>query len=67
MKKSKNAVTFAGIALALDIIVFIMVSMAVVETTNFLMVLFLAILIYILAYDAFNAAVFIAEYFKNKQ
>ena len=66
MKKLNKAVIFSSIALALDIIVFIMIAMTVTETTNFALVLFLAIITYILGYDAFNAVVTIAEHFKNE-
>ena len=61
----KHPVVLAGIALTLDITLFRIVAMLAVETTNFALVLFLAIVIYILGYDAFNAAVFLMEQFKK--
>ena len=61
----KHPVVLAGVALTLDIALFIIVAMLAVETTNFALVLFLAIVIYILGYDAFNAAVFLMEQFKK--
>ena len=61
----KKPIVLASLALALDIILFIIVAMLTVETTNFALVLFLAIVIYILGYDAFNAAVFLMEQFKK--
>lgn len=68
MRKNNNnlAISFAWLALALDIIVFIIASVAVFKVTNFLLMLGLAILIYVLAYDAYKATSFIIEYFTRK-
>jgi hypothetical protein len=68
MRKNNNnlAISFACIALALDIIVFIIVSAVIFKTTSFLLTLGLAILIYVLAYDAYKATSFIIEYFTRK-
>lgn len=68
MRKNNNnlAISFAWIALALDIIVFIIASAVVFETTSFLLTLVLAILLYVLAYDAYKATSFIIEYFTRK-
>jgi hypothetical protein len=68
MRKNNNnlAISFAWIALALDIIVFIMASAVVFETTSFLLMFVLAILLYVLAYDAYKATSFIIEYFTRK-
>ena len=58
--------TKAGIALALDIVAFIITSLILLETTNIWFILVLAILIYLFAYDAFQASVYLMNHFKNK-
>lgn len=55
----------AGIALALDIIAFIIASLILLETTNIWFMLLLAILIYVFAYDAFQASVYLMNHFKK--
>lgn len=55
----------AGIALALDIIAFIIASLILLETTNIWFMLVLAILIYVFAYDAFQASVYLMNHFKK--
>ena len=55
----------AGIALSLDIIAFIIASLMLLETTNIWFMLVLAILIYVFAYDAFQASVYLMNHFKK--
>ena len=64
MRKNNNnlAISFAGLALALDIIVFIIASAIIFKTTSILITLGLGALIYVLAYDAYKATSFIIEY-----
>lgn len=57
--------TKAGIALALDIIAFIITSLILLETTNIWAMLVLAILIYVFAYDAYQASVYLMNHFKK--
>lgn len=57
--------TKTGIALALDIIAFIITSLILLETTNIWAILVLAILIYIFAYDAYQASVYLMNHFKK--
>ena len=66
MRKNKNLISFAWIALALDIIVFIIISAVIFETSSFLLSLVLAILLYILAYDAYSATSFIIKHYMQK-
>lgn len=64
MRRMKLAIK-AGIALALDIIAFIIASLILLETTNIWFMLVLAILIYVFAYDAFQASVYLMNHFKK--
>lgn len=57
--------TKAGIALALDLIAFIITSLILLETTNIWAILVLAILIYVFAYDAYQASVYLMNHFKK--
>jgi hypothetical protein len=68
MRKNNNnlAISFAGLALALDILVFIIASIIIFKTTSILVTLGLGVLIYILAYDAYRATSFIIEYLTRK-
>ena len=66
MRKNKNPISLAWLALVLDIIVFIMASAIVFTTNSFLLSLVLAILLYILAYDAYSATSFIIKYYIQK-
>lgn len=66
MRKNNNSISLAWLALALDIIAFIIASAVIFETTNFLLSLGLAMLLYIFAYDAYNATSFIIKYFMRK-
>lgn len=57
--------TKAGIALALDIIAFIITSLILLGTTNICAILVFAILIYVFAYDAFQASVYLMNHLKK--
>ena len=65
-KNNNNPISFAGLALALDILVFIIASIIIFKTTSILVTLGLGVLIYILAYDAYRATAFIIEYLTRK-
>ena len=67
MRKNKNPISLVWLALALDIIVFIITSAVIFKTSSFLLLLILAILLYILAYDAYSATSFIIKYYMQKQ
>lgn len=66
MRKNKTPISLAWLALALDIIVFIIASAIVFTTSSFLLSLVLAMVLYILAYDAYSATSFIIKYFTRK-
>lgn len=66
MRKNKTPISLAWLALALDIIVFIIASAIVFTTSSFLLSLVLAIVLYILAYDAYSATSFIIKYYIQK-
>lgn len=66
MRKNKAPISLAWLALALDIIVFIIASAIVFTTSSFLLSLILAMVLYILAYDAYSATSFIIKYYIQK-
>lgn len=66
MRKNKTPISLAWLALALDIIVFIIASAIVFTTSSFLLSLVLAMVLYILAYDAYSATSFIIKYYIQK-
>lgn len=66
MRKNKTPISLAWLALALDIIVFIIASAIVFTTSSFLLSLILAMVLYILAYDAYSATSFIIKYYIQK-
>lgn len=66
MRKNKTPLSLAWLALVLDIIVFIIASAIVFTTSSFLLSLVLAMVLYILAYDAYSATSFIIKYYIQK-
>ena len=67
MRKNNNpAISLALLALALDIIMFILASIALFKVTGVLLTLVLAIFLYLLAYDIYEASSFIIKYFIQK-
>ncbi len=66
LKNNNNlAISMAGLALALDIITFIILSFIIFKITNAILIIMIGALIYILGYDAWRATEFIINYFKN--
>lgn len=66
LKNNNNlAISMAGLALALDIITFIILSFIIFKITNTILIIMIGALIYILGYDAWRATEFIINYFKN--
>lgn len=63
MRKIKPIVK-AWIALLLDILAFVAVSTLAMATSNIILILIYTILLYILAYDTFQAGRFIAKHIK---
>ena len=63
MRKIKPIIK-AWIALGLDIIAFVATSTLAMATSNIILILIYAVLLYILAYDAFQAGRFIAKHIK---
>lgn len=61
----KKRICIAWICVILDIIAFIIASLILLETTNIWFMLVLAILIYVFAYDAFQASVYLMNHFKK--
>ena len=66
MRKNKTPISLAWLALVLDIIVFIIASAIVFTTSSFLLSLILAMVLYILAYDAYSVTSFIIKYYIQK-
>ena len=56
----------ASLALLLDIMAFIAASVLAMKTSNLALIIFYTVLLYIIAYDTFQATVYIARHFKNK-
>lgn len=59
-------ITRASAALLLDIMAFIAASVLAMKTSNIALIIFYAVLLYIIAYDTFQATVYITRHFKNK-
>lgn len=61
----KNKLLLAGLCLGLDVVAFITLALLICAASNMLYIVFLGILLYAIAWDAFHASVYLMNHFKN--
>jgi hypothetical protein len=64
MRKNK-VLALAGLCLGLDVVAFITLTLLICAASNIWCVIFLGILLYAVAWDAFHASVYLMNHFKN--
>jgi hypothetical protein len=64
MKRNK-VLALAGLCLGLDVVAFITLALLICAASNMWCVIFLGILLYAVAWDAFHASVYLMNHFKN--
>ena len=64
MRKNKLLV-LAGLSLGLDVVAFIILALLMCIASNMWYVVLLGILLYVIAWDAFHASVYLMNHFKN--
>ena len=64
--KRISPVVLAGSALLLDVIAFILSSVWLFSASNIIVILILAVLIYIFAYDAAQASAYLVKHYLKK-
>ena len=62
----KKTLALAGFCLALDIVAFIVLAFLIAVSTNIWCTVLFGIMVYIIAWDAFHASVYLMNHFKNK-
>ena len=65
MRKIINSISLAGIALALDILAFALLSCIIYATTNIFLTLALGMMLYVFSWDAFQASTYLINHFKK--
>lgn len=63
--KTNKILALAGFSLGLDILAFISLAIMICASSNMWFTIFLGIILYIIAWDAWNASVYIMNHFKN--
>lgn len=64
MRKS-NILVLASLCLGLDVVAFITLALLICAASNMWYIVFLGILLYVVAWDAFHASVYLMNHFKN--
>lgn len=64
MRKNK-VLALAGLCLGLDVVAFITLALLICVVSNMWCVIFLGILLYVVAWDAFHASVYLMNHFKD--
>lgn len=64
MRKNK-VLALAGLCLGLDVAAFITLALLICVASNMWCVIFLGILLYVVAWDAFHASVYLMNHFKD--
>ena len=64
MRKNK-VLALASLCLGLDVVAFITLALLICVASNMWCVIFLGILLYVVAWDAFHASVYLMNHFKN--